>query len=68
MIRKIAIFVVLVLLVVINYSIWSRINNPLHLQPWTKTTLGVTYDPMRKEDKQTEDLDLFNPLEYCPKK
>jgi exo-beta-1,3-glucanase (GH17 family)/cellulose synthase/poly-beta-1,6-N-acetylglucosamine synthase-like glycosyltransferase len=55
MIRKIAIFFVLILLVIINYSIWSRINNPLHLQPWTKTTLGVTYDPMRKEDKQTDE-------------
>ncbi len=58
MIRKIAIFVVLVLLVIINYSIWSRINNPLHLQPWTKTTLGVTYDPMRKEDTQSNDLTI----------
>lgn len=60
MIRKIAIFVVLILLVIINYSIWSRINNPLHLQPWTKTTLGVTYDPMRKEDTQSNDL-IINP-------
>lgn len=60
MIRKIIIFFVLVLLVFVNYSIWSRINNPLHLQPWTKTTLGVTYDPMRKEDEQTEDL-IINP-------
>jgi len=60
MIRKLAIFVVLVLLVVINYSIWNRINNPLHLQPWTKTTLGVTYDPMRKEDTQPT-TQSFNP-------
>ncbi|MDP3840576.1 MAG: glycosyltransferase, partial [Methylococcales bacterium] len=58
MIRKIAIFLVLLLLVAVNYSIWSRINNPLHLQPWTKTTLGVTYDPMRKEDTQTSDLTI----------
>ena len=60
MIRKIIIFFVLVLLVFVNYSIWSRINNPLHLQPWTKTTLGVTYDPMRKEDEQSKDL-IINP-------
>ena len=60
MIRKLAIFFVLLILVIINYSIWSHINNPLHLQPWTKTTLGVTYDPMRKEDKQT-DQTIINP-------
>jgi exo-beta-1,3-glucanase (GH17 family)/cellulose synthase/poly-beta-1,6-N-acetylglucosamine synthase-like glycosyltransferase len=60
MIRKIAIFFVLIILVGINYSIWSRINNPLHLQPWTKTTLGVTYDPMRKEDQQASDI-VINP-------
>ena len=52
--RKIAILFVLALLVVINFSIWSYINNPLQLQPWTKTTMGVTYDPMRKQDTQTE--------------
>ena len=51
--RKIAILVVIALLVGINFSIWSYINNPLQLQPWTKTTMGVTYDPMRKQDTQT---------------
>ena len=51
--RKLAILVVLALLVVVNFSIWSYINNPLQLQPWTKTTMGVTYDPMRKQDTQT---------------
>ena len=50
--RKIAVLLVVALLVVINFSIWSYINNPLQLEPWTKTTLGVTYDPMRKEDTQ----------------
>jgi exo-beta-1,3-glucanase (GH17 family)/cellulose synthase/poly-beta-1,6-N-acetylglucosamine synthase-like glycosyltransferase len=47
---KIATLVTLALLVVINFSIWSHYNNPLHLQPWTKTTMGVTFDPMRKDD------------------
>jgi exo-beta-1,3-glucanase (GH17 family)/cellulose synthase/poly-beta-1,6-N-acetylglucosamine synthase-like glycosyltransferase len=51
--RKLAILFVLALLVVVNFSIWSYINNPLQLQPWTKTTMGVTYDPMRKQDTQT---------------
>ncbi len=49
---KIATLFTLVLLVVINFSIWSYINNPLQLQPWTKTTMGVTFDPMRKNDTQ----------------
>ena len=50
---KIATLIALALLVMINFSIWSYINNPLQLQPWTKTTMGVTYDPMRKQDTQT---------------
>jgi len=50
--RKLAIIFVVVLLFAVNFSIWSYINNPLQLQPWTKTTLGVTYDPMRKQDTQ----------------
>ena len=45
----------LALLVFINFSIWSYVNNPLQLQPWTKTTMGVTFDPMRKYDTQTSD-------------
>lgn len=51
--NKIAILLVVVLLVLVNFSIWSYVNNPLQLQPWTKTTMGVTYDPMRKNDTQT---------------
>ncbi len=51
--RKLAIIFVVVLLFAINFSIWSYINNPLQLQSWTKTTMGVTYDPMRKQDTQT---------------
>jgi exo-beta-1,3-glucanase (GH17 family)/cellulose synthase/poly-beta-1,6-N-acetylglucosamine synthase-like glycosyltransferase len=53
MIKKIATLFALTVLVFINFSIWSYVNNPLQLQPWTKTTMGVTYDPMRKEDTQT---------------
>ncbi|MFZ2312616.1 MAG: glycosyltransferase, partial [Methylobacter sp.] len=45
--------IVLVSLVVINFSIWSYVNNPLQIQPWTKTTMGLTYDPHRKQDTQT---------------
>ena len=51
--RKLAIIFVVVLLFAVNFSIWSYINNPLQLQSWTKTTMGVTYDPMRKQDTQT---------------
>ena len=43
----------LALIVMINFSIWSYVNNPLQVQPWTKTTMGVTFDPMRKQDTQT---------------
>jgi exo-beta-1,3-glucanase (GH17 family)/cellulose synthase/poly-beta-1,6-N-acetylglucosamine synthase-like glycosyltransferase len=53
MIKKIATLIALALLVIINFSIWSYVNNPLQLQPWTKTTMGLTYDPMRRQDSQT---------------
>jgi exo-beta-1,3-glucanase (GH17 family) len=53
MIRKLVILLTVLLLIAVNFSIWSYVNNPLQLQPWTKTTMGVTYDPMRKEDTQT---------------
>jgi len=49
---KIVTVIALALLVFINFSIWSYVNNPLQLQPWTKTTMGVTFDPMRKQDTQ----------------
>jgi len=51
MIKKIATIFALALLVVINFSIWSYVNNPLQLQPWSKTTMGLTYDPTRKGDR-----------------
>ncbi len=50
---KIVSVIALALIVMINFSIWSYVNNPLQLQPWTKTTMGVTFDPMRKQDTQT---------------
>lgn len=50
MIRTLAILLALTLLVVINFSIWSYINNPLQLEPWTSTTLGVTFDPTKKDE------------------
>jgi len=47
---KIVTVLALALLVMINFSIWSFVNNPLQLQTWTKTTMGLTYDPTRKTD------------------
>ncbi len=51
--RKFVILGILTLLIAVNFSIWSYVNNPLQIQSWTKTTMGVTYDPMRKQDTQT---------------
>jgi len=56
MIRKLAIIVAISLLAFINFSIWSYVNNPLQLKPWTKTTMGVTFNPMRKEHTQKNNL------------
>lgn len=50
MIKKIFALFTLAALVVINFTIWSYVNNPLQIQPWTKKTLGLTYDPTRKEN------------------
>lgn len=48
-----AAIIVALILVGLNFSIWSYINNPLQLKPWTKMTMGLTFDPMRKHDTQT---------------
>ena len=56
MIKKIATLIALTLLVIINFSIWSYVNNPLQLQPWTKTTMGLTYDPTRKTDDPRDNI------------
>ncbi len=53
---KIATLIALALLVMINFSIWSYVNNPLQLQPWTKTTMGLTYDPTRKGDDPRDNI------------
>jgi exo-beta-1,3-glucanase (GH17 family)/cellulose synthase/poly-beta-1,6-N-acetylglucosamine synthase-like glycosyltransferase len=50
MIRTLAIILALALLVAINFNIWSYINNPLQLEPWTSTTMGVTFDPTKKDE------------------
>jgi len=50
--KKLATLLAIALLVCVNFSIWSYINNPLQLQTWTKTTMGVTYDPRRQQDTQ----------------
>jgi exo-beta-1,3-glucanase (GH17 family)/cellulose synthase/poly-beta-1,6-N-acetylglucosamine synthase-like glycosyltransferase len=50
MIRTLSIISALALLVAINFSIWSYINNPLQLEPWTSTTMGVTFDPTKKNE------------------
>ncbi|MBZ4202243.1 MAG: glycosyltransferase [Methylovulum sp.] len=54
--QKIASLIALVLLVMINFSIWSYVNNPLQLQTWTKTTMGLTYDPTRKGDDPRDNI------------
>lgn len=46
--KKLIAVIALALLVVINFSIWSYINNPLQLQSWNKPMMGVTFNPMRK--------------------
>jgi exo-beta-1,3-glucanase (GH17 family)/cellulose synthase/poly-beta-1,6-N-acetylglucosamine synthase-like glycosyltransferase len=50
--RTLTILLTLTVLVLVNFSIWSYINNPLQLRSWTKTTMGVTFDPRRKEYTQ----------------
>jgi hypothetical protein len=78
MIRTLAIILALALLVAINFNIWSYINNPLQLEPWTSTTMGVTFDPTKKDEtdktKRTltyseEDIDndlaLSVPIAFC---
>ncbi|MGZ8095176.1 MAG: glycosyltransferase [Methylosarcina sp.] len=54
--RILSILFTIALLVFINFSIWSYINNPLQLKSWTKTTMGVTFDPRRKEYTQENNL------------
>lgn len=46
---KTATLFTLILLAILNFSIWGYINNPLHLKAWTKTMQGVTFNPARKD-------------------
>ena len=50
MVRTLSVIFALALLVGVNFLIWSYYNNPLQLQPWTNTTMGVTFDPTKKEE------------------
>ncbi len=54
--KKIVAVIALALLVVINFSIWSYINNPLQLQSWNKPMMGVTFDPRRENFTQENKL------------
>lgn len=42
-------FFILTLLVIINLSIWSYVNNPLKIQSWHKTMMGLAFSPMRQD-------------------
>ncbi|MEE9424989.1 MAG: glycosyltransferase family 2 protein [Methylococcales bacterium] len=76
MISRILTLLTLALLVVINFNIWRYVNNPLQVQSWNKTIMGVTYDPRRKDDdpekktfpsdaKIDEDLTLLDDIVFA---
>lgn len=46
---KIATLFAIVFLVVINFAIWTYINDPLQLPSWNSTMMGVTYNGTRKD-------------------
>jgi len=64
----------LALLIIVNLSIWRFVNDPMKVQSWNKTIMGVTFDPKRNSDdphnsfptnKQIdEDLALLKDLVY----
>lgn len=67
---KIATLFTLIFLVSINVTIWSYLNNPLKLPAWSKTMMGLTFSPMRRDsnpqkgiyptrEQILEDLDLL---------
>ncbi|HFD13083.1 MAG TPA: glycosyltransferase [Crenotrichaceae bacterium] len=75
MTSKLLTFFTLTLLVIINLSIWRYVNNPLQVQSWNKTIMGITYDPRRKGDSPKkksfpsnrqidQDLDLLEEIVY----
>ncbi|MGR9072816.1 MAG: hypothetical protein ACU833_07105 [Gammaproteobacteria bacterium] len=46
---KIASVFGLSMLIVLNFSIWSHINNPLQLKSWNRPMMGVTFSSMRRD-------------------
>ncbi len=46
---KIVTVITILLLVILNLSIWKYVNNPLQMQSWNRTMMGVAYNPMRKD-------------------
>lgn len=46
---KIATFLSLIFLVLVNLGIWSYVNNPLKLPSWNKTMMGLTYNSQRRD-------------------
>ncbi|MGR9100362.1 MAG: glycoside hydrolase family 17 protein, partial [Gammaproteobacteria bacterium] len=46
---KIASVFGLSMLIFLNFSIWSHINNPLQLKSWNRPMMGVTFSPMRRD-------------------
>jgi exo-beta-1,3-glucanase (GH17 family)/cellulose synthase/poly-beta-1,6-N-acetylglucosamine synthase-like glycosyltransferase len=46
---KIVTVFTLLLLVILNLSIWKYINHPLQMQAWNRTMMGVTYNALRKD-------------------
>ncbi len=67
MIRTLSIILAIALLVAINFSIWSYINNPLQLEPWTSTTMGVTFDPTKKDETAKTKITLTHKAEDIDK-
>ncbi|MDZ4150740.1 glycosyltransferase [Methylicorpusculum sp.] len=46
--KTLTLFIISILLI-INLSIWSYVNNPLKIPSWNKTMMGVTFSPMRRD-------------------
>ncbi|WP_150046987.1 MULTISPECIES: glycosyltransferase [Methylomonas] len=46
---KIATLFSIIFLVLLNFAIWTYVNNPLQLPPWNSTMMGVTYNGLRKD-------------------
>lgn len=51
---KVVTIITLTLLVILNFTIWGYINHPLKMQSWNKTMMGVTYNPLRKNQDEQE--------------